>query len=191
MAGVKDSTIRELQSRGIPLILASESNPRFERNTKPWSLAYDKKPKFVVIPESIEQLQSVVDIFRKSKPLDFAVRGRGCGSSSAADAIISLSASAFQHVEVISRDERDSVIVEVGAGTEWGDVDRKIEELAPEYVGKYVTSQSSRPDNVFSGIYDASAARKDMLNLSSRWCPMSLRWCSWQHTYRRLLLAIA
>lgn len=61
--------------------------------------------------------------------LDFAVKCGGCGSVSAKDVLISMAA--FNGVEF---DESSRTVV-VGAGQTWGDVDRKMEGLAPGYAG--------------------------------------------------------
>ena len=107
----------------------------YVKNSKPWSLAYDKFPSIVLIPESLEELQGIVRILNRHDEIDFATRGRGCGSSSAKDVIISMSAAAWQGIELVDDDGAGSVIVEVGAGTDWGDVDRGVGKLAPGHVG--------------------------------------------------------
>ena len=62
--------------------------------------------------------------------LDFGIRSGGLGSSSAKDVVVSMSA--FDDVVFSPEDET----VLIGAGQTWGDVDRKMADVAPGYAGR-------------------------------------------------------
>lgn len=85
------------------------SSPAFASHSVPWSLAYDKGPRLVLCPSTEPRLQKVV-AYLCASDLDFAVRSRGLGSSSAADVVLSLRAfSDFVW-------DADREVAEVGAG---------------------------------------------------------------------------
>lgn len=71
-------------------------------------------------------LQTIVQYLCKST-LDFSIRSGGLGSSSAKDVVVSMTA--FN--KVVFNPEDETVLV--GAGQTWGEVDRKLAELAPGY----------------------------------------------------------
>lgn len=98
------------------------TSPHFATNSAPWSLAYDKSPSLVLIPSTLEQLQATVKCLCDSD-LDFAVRGRGFGSSSAADVVLSMTA-----FDEITFDEK-AQIIQIGAGLDWGEVDERLATL--------------------------------------------------------------
>lgn len=81
-------------------------------------------------PQIVPALQKILQYLCESD-LDFAVRSGGVGSSSAKDVVLSLTA--FNEMKVDAASET----VIIGAGQPWRDVDRKMEELAPGYVGMY------------------------------------------------------
>lgn len=99
----------------------------FASHTRPWSLSYDQSPRLVLCPSTEPLLQDAVKYLCESD-LDFAVRSRGLGSSSAADVVLSLrgfSEFAF---------DAASETADVGAGLDWGEVDARLAELAPGYL---------------------------------------------------------
>ncbi|RYP63379.1 hypothetical protein DL771_009315 [Monosporascus sp. 5C6A] len=99
----------------------------FASHSLPWSLSYDKSPQLVVCPSTEPLLQDVVK-YLYSSDLDFAIRSRGLGSSSAEDVILSL-----RGFDEIAFDAARG-IAEVGAGLDWGEVDVKLAMLAPDYL---------------------------------------------------------
>ena len=107
------------------------AHPEYRENTKPWSLAYDKHPTVLLIPQTVEQLQLIVKTLYDHEDIDFAIRGRGCGSASASDVLVSLSAKPFQEISLVSSGATHGLLVDVGGGTEWGAVDAFMEEHAP------------------------------------------------------------
>lgn len=124
--------LRAEQTQGIKGILPDSdvfepNSPAFASNAVPWSLSYDQSPQLVLRPSTEPLLQGVVKYLYNSD-LDFAIRSRGLGSSSAKDVILSLSAFA----NLTFDDARE--IVEVGAGLDWGEVDTKLAALAPDYL---------------------------------------------------------
>lgn len=114
----------ESQLKSLRAILPEDeiiepSSPSFKSHSTPWSLSYDKHPTLVLAPSTIERVQAVVKLLCETS-LDFAVRGRGVGSASASDVILSMKA--FQEI----RFDEHKGMVEVGAGLDWGQVDEKL-----------------------------------------------------------------
>lgn len=105
------------------------SSPSYARESQVWSAQKNKHPKLVARPETKETLSKLLQTLNDSD-LDFAVRGGGCGSASASDVLISISA--FDGFEF----DREKEIVTVGAGQVWREVDRKVEEAAEGYSGE-------------------------------------------------------
>lgn len=107
------------------------ASPLYARESQVWSAQKNKHPKLVARPQTIETLSKLLRALNDSD-LDFNVRSGGCGSASASDVLISMSA--FDGFEF----DREKEVVTVGAGQVWRDVDRKVEEQAPGYSGEYV-----------------------------------------------------
>ena len=103
-------------------------SPAFASHSLPWSLSYDQSPRLVLRPSTEPLLRDTVRYLCENSDLDFAVRSRGLGSSSAADVVLSLRAFADFEFDP-ARETAD-----VGAGLDWGDVDAKLAELAPGYL---------------------------------------------------------
>lgn len=97
--------------------------PRFTSNTVPWSLSYDQKPLLALLPSSLSSLQAVIKYLYEHENIDFAIRGRGVGSASAQDVIVSMSS----WTDVVFDEEQK--IVDIGAGNDWGDVDARLATL--------------------------------------------------------------
>lgn len=102
------------------------SSPLYTSETQCWSEQKDLKPAVVLRPKSLPALQRVVRALYDSD-LDFAVRCNGVGSSSAEDVILSMTA--FNNVQF----DPVAETVTIGAGQTFGDVERKMEVLAPGY----------------------------------------------------------
>lgn len=124
---VKEHDLQELRKVLPSSAILEPSSRDFKSHSTPWSLSYDRSPAIVVVPSTLEELTLVVKYLYDSD-LDFAVRGRGVGSASASDVILSLKA--FQDVVF----DEASLTVELGAGLEWGQVDERLITLAPGYV---------------------------------------------------------
>lgn len=108
------------------------SSPAFASHVVPWSLAYDRSPQLVLCPSTEPLLRSAVRyLCNSSDSLDFALRSRGLGSSSARDVVLSLRA--FAEL-AFAFDDAQGAVVEVGAGLDWGEVDAKLAALAPGYL---------------------------------------------------------
>ncbi|EON68665.1 hypothetical protein W97_07923 [Coniosporium apollinis CBS 100218] len=102
------------------------SSPLYKDNTLCWAYQKDLKPALVLCPTSLPSLQATLKYLSNSE-LDFAIRSGGCGSSSAKDVILSMSA--FNDFTFNAEEET----VLVGAGQTWGDIYRKMESLAPGF----------------------------------------------------------
>ncbi|KAL9079663.1 MAG: hypothetical protein Q9159_007709 [Coniocarpon cinnabarinum] len=119
---------RSIQFAGLKTFTSRDSV--YQENTVPWSLSYDASPALLLIPDSISQLQTAIrNLYATS--LDFTVRGRGCGSASAKDVLISLSAPAFQNISLVSATESEGPVIDVAAGCDWSAVDAFVEENLP------------------------------------------------------------
>lgn len=102
--------------------ILDRSSPEFPRHSTPWSVAYEKSPKLVLVPSTLERLQATVKKLCEMD-VDFAVRGRGVGSSSASDVILSM-----RSFEEIGFDENSEAVL-LGSGLDWGQVDEKLATL--------------------------------------------------------------
>lgn len=116
----------ELKSR-LELIVPDDeiflpNTPHFKAHTTPWSLFYDRNPSIVLVPSTLTTLQEVVRFLHDSD-FDFAVRGRGCGNSSAADVVLSMRS--FDKILF----DRENETVSIGAGLDWGQVDEGLATL--------------------------------------------------------------
>jgi FAD/FMN-containing dehydrogenase len=104
------------------------SSSLYAQETRVWAYQKQQNPSIVVRPRSILSLQTTLQNLCNST-LDFSIRSGGLGSSSAKDVVVSMTA--FN--EVVFNLEDETVLV--GAGQPWGEVDRKLADLAPGYVG--------------------------------------------------------
>lgn len=116
--------VSESQLKAFRSILPAEeiiepSDASFKSHSTPWSLSYDKHPELVLAPSSVEGVQAVLKLLCETD-LDFAVRGRGVGSASASDVILSMKA--FQNLTF----DEDKEVVELGSGLDWGQVDERL-----------------------------------------------------------------
>jgi FAD/FMN-containing dehydrogenase len=119
--------IEELRDIVTAAGVLERTSADFRSHTLPWSLSYDRSPELAVTPSSLEQLQQAIKYLYDSD-LEFAARGKGVGSASASDVVLSLRA--FQDVLF----DEASLTVQIGAGLDWGQVDTKLATLAPGYV---------------------------------------------------------
>lgn len=119
------SEIRKLLSEDE---IIEPPSPLYARETRVWAYQKQQNPSLVVRPRSMLSLQTIVQYLCKST-LDFSIRSGGLGSSSAKDVVVSMTA--FN--KVVFNPEDETVLV--GAGQTWGEVDRKLAELAPGYAG--------------------------------------------------------
>ncbi|MCJ1475957.1 hypothetical protein MMC13_004621 [Lambiella insularis] len=109
-----------------PNEIIDASSPLYLSETRCWSEQKYLKPAVVLRPKSVPALQRVVQALYDSQ-LDFAVRCNGVGSSSAEDVVLSMRAfNGFEFDPVAET-------ITIGAGQTFGDVERKMEELAPGY----------------------------------------------------------
>jgi FAD/FMN-containing dehydrogenase len=104
------------------------SSPLYAQETRVWAYQKQQNPSLVVRPRSLPSLQTRLKYLSEST-LDFSIRSGELGSSSAKDVIVSMTAFS----EVVFNPEDETVLV--GGGQIWGEVDRKLAEMAPGYVG--------------------------------------------------------
>jgi FAD/FMN-containing dehydrogenase len=123
------SEIRKLLSKDE---IIEPSSPLYAQEIRVWASQKQQNPSVVIRPRSILSLQTTLQYLCNSS-LDFSIRSGGLGSSSAKDAVVSMTAFS----EVVFNPEEETVLV--GAGQTWGEVDRKLAELAPGYVGMLST----------------------------------------------------
>jgi len=109
--------------------IVEPSSPSYAQESRVWAYQRQQHPSVVVRPSSMTSLQATVKYLCDST-LDFGVRSGGLGSSSARDVVVSMSA--FN--EVVFNAEDETALV--GAGQTWGEVDRKLVDLAPGYAGR-------------------------------------------------------
>lgn len=98
----------------------------YKESSEPWSTWADQHPQLVVQPTSLDSMCKVVKFLYDSN-LDFAIRNTGTGSVSAKDVI--LSTHGFKSFSF----DKQSEIVTIGSGLDWGEVDNLMEEKAPGY----------------------------------------------------------
>lgn len=111
-----------------PEEILEPSSGLYEKESKTWAYQRQQHPALVVRPASAAKLQKLVPYLYASD-LDFAIRCGGIGSSSAKHVVVSMKA--FDAVAF----NPDDQTVTVGAGLTWGEVEQKLEELAPGRVG--------------------------------------------------------
>lgn len=124
---VSSKHLDELRDIVTPTGVLEPSSADFKNHTTPWSLSYDRSPAIAVVPRTLEQLRRTVKYLYDSD-LEFAIRGKGVGSASASDVVLSLRS--FQDVLF----DEASLTVQIGAGLDWGQVDTKLATLAPGHV---------------------------------------------------------
>ncbi|KAK2800829.1 hypothetical protein FQN50_007970 [Emmonsiellopsis sp. PD_5] len=103
--------------------LLQPGSAAYDAETHYWSSYNNPKPLLVVRPKSTTTLQKSVKYLCDSD-LDFAVRTGGIGIAGTQDVVLSLKA--FDGFEI----DRGEETVTIGAGQTWGDVDRKVKEVA-------------------------------------------------------------
>lgn len=103
--------------------LIDQSAATFTSNTVPWSLSYDQRPSLSLVPSSLTSFQAVIKYLYEHEDIDFAIRGRGVGSASAQDVVVSMS----NWTDVVF--DQDQKTVDIGAGSDWGDVDTRLATL--------------------------------------------------------------
>lgn len=120
------SHLNQLRSLLSTAEVVDSQHPDFYQNSRPWSKKADLSPPLVIIPLTIPSLQKALKYLCDSD-LDFVVRNTGTGSTSARDAVISMSE--FKRFDF----DAESEVVTIGAGLDWGAVDQKMEEFAPGF----------------------------------------------------------
>ena len=110
------------------------SSPSYRSESLPWAAQKSLHPRLVVRPTTLKSLNEILAYLSKTS-LDFAVRSRGFGSSSAKDVLISMTA--FDYFEF----DRQKELVIVGAGQTWEEYYKKMEEVAPDYSGTHSLSK--------------------------------------------------
>lgn len=129
-----------LQGVLSPGELIHESVPDFRSHSVPWSLSYDRQPSLAIAPSSLAQVQNIVKYLYDHKTIDFAIRGRGTGSTSAQDVILSM-----RNFNDITFDEAKQE-VEIGAGCDWGEVDSRLAALVSESIGYDTFTSANNTD---------------------------------------------
>ena len=108
--------------------LIDPSTDQYKSESQTWQAHRNLRPKVLARPSSIDSLAALVT-FLAASDLDWAVRCQGIGDASAKDVLISLMA--FN--DFVFDAQSESIII--GAGTTWGEVEKKLEEEAPGYQG--------------------------------------------------------
>ncbi|KAF4556461.1 FAD-binding domain-containing protein 55 [Elsinoe fawcettii] len=101
-----------------------QGSSEYNLQAKPWSVHADQHPQLVVTPKSLDTLSKIVKYLYESE-LDFAVRNTGTGSVSARDVI--LSTHGFKSFDY----DKTGNTLTIGAGLDWGEVDRWMTENVP------------------------------------------------------------
>ena len=135
-------TLTSEQRLRLEAILSSDeilsvTSPGYVAETRCWAAQKSLQPPFVLRPTSIIALQRTVKYLCESD-LDFAVRCSAAGSSSGQD--VNVSMSAFNDFQFDASTE----VVTIGAGQSWGDIERKLAEIAPDYKGEPLLGLSLR-----------------------------------------------
>lgn len=104
----------------------SPNSPQYEEQSRTWAAQCNKKPRIVVRPRDLTTLSTLIAYLNQSD-LEFAVRCTGVGNASSKDILVSLTS-----FKSFSFDAQDETIT-FGAGHNWGEIDRKVEEYAPGY----------------------------------------------------------
>lgn len=118
-----NTSVSVLQADLPGIEIFGQDSPMYEAHTIPWSLADFELPVAVIAPRDEAQLQQVVR-YICDRNLDFALRGTGCGSSSAKDVIVCM-----QRFTDLQYDPRTRTVL-VGAGLTTADVDRALQKQA-------------------------------------------------------------
>jgi FAD/FMN-containing dehydrogenase len=111
--------------------IIERTDPRYKKESQVWSAHKDLHPQFLARPANTTSLCRLLKALNETD-LDFNVRGGGCGSASARDVLITMTA--FSDFEFHKGETESDAYAIVGAGLLWRDVDQKMEELAPGYV---------------------------------------------------------
>lgn len=121
----------ELKNFFSPFVPEEETllpnSPQFATHSTPWSASYDRNPSIILVPSTLETLQRVVGCLHDSD-IDFAVRGRGCGNSSASDVVVSM-----RSFDSILFDQASETVL-IGAGLSWGEVDERLATLVSNFI---------------------------------------------------------
>lgn len=104
------------------------SSSDFQLHTMPWSLSYDKSPQLALAPSTVSTLQQIVKYLYEHEAIDFTARGRGVGSTSAHDVILSMRN--FTNIE-FNEGEKTA---DIGSGLNWGEVDARLDEIVSKIV---------------------------------------------------------
>lgn len=94
-------------------------DPAYDDDTKTWGAQRALKPRLVLKPESMGEVQALTQYLASQSDLDFVVRNGGVGSASSEDVQISLS-----NFKDIRFDEGEEAVY-VGAGCLWEDLDSR------------------------------------------------------------------
>jgi FAD/FMN-containing dehydrogenase len=106
--------------------IVTPDSPTYKEVSKTWALQANKQPKLVIIPKTLETLSKVISFINQTD-LDIGIRCTGIGSATAKDVLISLAA--FKEFSF----DREKETITFGAGHNWGEIDKKVEEQAPGY----------------------------------------------------------
>ncbi len=118
--------LEEIKGLLSPEEIVLPESPEYDDQSRTWAAQWNKKPRLVVKPKDLGTLSTLIEHLNKSD-LDIAVRCTGIGNASAKDILVSLSA--FKSFSFSPEDET----ITFGAGHDWGEIDRKVEEQAPGY----------------------------------------------------------
>lgn len=134
--------LKMLESFLSPGEIIRPTSADYQSRIETWAAQKQLNPRIVLRPTSVNSLSKAI-AYLYSTNLDFAIYGHGFMSASASDVLVNMSAFNGFHLD------RNSELATVGAGQTWSDVYRKLNEVAPEYGSKDISS--NLPDHVFCG----------------------------------------
>lgn len=112
-----------------PSEIIAASSAEYADNVEPWSAAKNKNPRLVLRPTTEESLSKIV-AYLATTNLDYNVRSRGFGSSSATDVLISLSA--FDDFEF----NQEEKYVILGTGSSWRSYYERMDKATSDWTSK-------------------------------------------------------
>ncbi|KIX00110.1 uncharacterized protein Z518_10247 [Rhinocladiella mackenziei CBS 650.93] len=121
-----NTQIEEIKSLLSSEEIITPASPEYIEQSVTWAAQCNKKPRVVVRPKTLQTLGKIIARLNESS-LDIGIRCTGVGNASAKDVLVSMSE--FKSFSFNPDDES----ITFGAGHNWGEIDRKVEELAPGY----------------------------------------------------------
>lgn len=125
-----EGDLLELSKLVDPTEILAASSAEYIDNVETWSAAKNKRPRLVLRPKTIGSLSKTI-AFLAATNLDYNVRSRGFGSSSATDVLISLSA--FDDFEY---NENDKYVI-LGTGASWRSYYERMDKVTKDWTSMF------------------------------------------------------